>query len=83
MNALDRQGLSMARTNPGHMGVGGKFEPRIVTRVDSETTLDGNSVVLEEETIRAAETRMQYETGLALYQKGLLLLRLAMKPPGR
>jgi flagellar basal-body rod protein FlgB len=65
------------------MGPGGRLEPRIVTRPDSETTLDGNSVVLEEQTIRAAETRMQYETGLALYQKGLMLLRMAARPPGR
>jgi flagellar basal-body rod protein FlgB len=83
IRALDREGLAMARTQPGHMGPGGRLEPRIVTRPDSETTLDGNSVVLEEQTIRAAETRMQYETGLALYQKGLMLLRMAARPPGR
>jgi flagellar basal-body rod protein FlgB len=83
IRALDRARLTMVRTQPGHMVPGGRPVARIVTQPDSETTLDGNSVVLEEQTLRAAETRMQYETGLALYQKGLSLLRLAARPPGR
>lgn len=82
--ALDAQsGVTLARTNAGHMAPGGAPVAQIVTRADSETTLDGNAVVLEEQTVRAAETRMQYETALALYQKGLQLLRMASRPPGR
>ncbi|NWG54274.1 MAG: flagellar basal body rod protein FlgB [Hydrogenophilaceae bacterium] len=82
--ALDAQsGVALARTNAGHMAAGGAPQAVIVTRADSETTLDGNAVVLEEQTVRAAETRMQYETALALYQKGLQLLRMASRPPGR
>jgi flagellar basal-body rod protein FlgB len=81
-------GLAMARTHPGHMPVGGGQMPgsartQIVTREDSETTIDGNAVVLEEEMARAAENRMAYETGIALYQKGLELVRLAARAPGR
>ena len=56
---------------------------RAVARPDSETTLDGNAVVLEDQALRAAETRMQFETGLSLYQKGLQLMRMAARPPGR
>jgi flagellar basal-body rod protein FlgB len=56
---------------------------RVVTRPDSETTLDGNAVVLEDQAMRAMDVRMQYETGLSLYQKGLQLMRLAARPPGR
>lgn len=56
---------------------------RAVSRPDSETTLDGNSVVLEDQAMRAMETRMQFETGLSLYQKGLQLMRMAARPPGR
>jgi flagellar basal-body rod protein FlgB len=56
---------------------------KIVSRPDSETTLDGNSVVLEDQAMRAMEVRMQFETGLSLYQKGLQLMRLAARPPGR
>ncbi len=77
-------GVVMARTNPGHMGSGGaKASTNIVTRDDSETTMDGNAVVLEEQMARAAETRMQFETGIALYQKGLELVRMAARAPGR
>ncbi|MBL8548476.1 MAG: flagellar biosynthesis protein FlgB [Hyphomonadaceae bacterium] len=83
VRALDRHSMQMTRTNAHHMSLGGSTDPKIVTRPDSETTIDGNAVVLEEQTLRAAETRMQYETGLALYQKGLMLVRLAAKPPGR
>lgn len=76
--------LQMARTNPMHMPAGGgSASAQIVTRDDSETTIDGNSVVLEEQMARAAETRMAFETGIALYQKGLELVRLAARAPGR
>lgn len=81
------RGLAMARTNDGHMGVGGgaagSATPRVITRNDSEVTMDGNAVILEEEMTRAAETRLAFETGLALYQKGLDLVRLASRAPGR
>ena len=47
---------------------------------DSETTVNGNSVVLEEQMIQANENRLQYESALSLYQKSLGLLRIAIKP---
>jgi flagellar basal-body rod protein FlgB len=77
-------GLSVQRTQPGHMspGGGGGSVAR-VPQVDAETTLDGNAVVLEDQMMRAAETRVAYETGLALYQKGLQLVRMAARGPGR
>ena len=77
--------LAMARTNPMHMGGGGGggADAKVITRDDSETTIDGNAVVLEDEMSRASDTRMQFETGLALYQKGLSLLRMAAKLPSR
>ncbi len=82
--ALDNaSGARLARTNARHMAANGAAEVTIVERADSETTLDGNAVVLEEQTVRAAETRMQYETALALYQRGLELMRMATRPPGR
>lgn len=49
---------------------------------DSETTVNGNSVVLEEQMVRASETRMRYESALSLYQKSIGLLRMAVRPPG-
>lgn len=76
--------LVMARTNAGHMTSSGAARTApIVTRDDSEVTIDGNAVVIEDQMARAAETRMQFETGIALYQKGLELVRLAARAPGR
>ncbi len=76
---------AMTRTHALHMSAGGGGSPRPtpVERPDSETTMDGNSVVLEEQSMRAAETRMAFETGVALYQKGLQLVRMAARAPGR
>jgi flagellar basal-body rod protein FlgB len=83
-SAANGRGPSLARTNPGHMAAGGgSATAQIVTRDDSETTIDGNAVVLEEQMARAAETRMAFETGIALYQKGLELVRMAARAPGR
>ncbi|MEE2526179.1 flagellar basal body rod protein [Hyphobacterium sp. HN65] len=50
---------------------------------DSQTTVNGNSVVLEEQMVRAQENRLQYETALSLYQKSLGLMRMAARPVGR
>ncbi|MEZ5996575.1 MAG: flagellar basal body rod protein FlgB [Hyphomonadaceae bacterium] len=82
-SAAGGSGLAMARTNPAHMTPSGGAAARIVTRDDGETTIDGNAVVLEEQMAHAAETRMSFETGIALYQKGLELVRMAARAPGR
>ncbi|MET0274906.1 MAG: flagellar basal body rod protein FlgB [Phenylobacterium sp.] len=78
-----------AVTQPGHMlapgvrrGPGG-VAYRSVKSPDSETTLDGNSVVLEEEMMKMSDARMSYDAAIGFYQKSLNLLRLATKPPGR
>lgn len=75
-------------TQPGHMtapgvrkGLGSQFKS-VKTR-DSETTLDGNSVVLEEEMMKMAEARMSYDAAIGFYQKSLGLLRMASRAPGR
>ncbi|WP_417482152.1 flagellar basal body rod protein FlgB [Maricaulis sp.] len=50
---------------------------------DSETTVNGNSVVLEEQMIRANENRLEYESALSLYQKSLSMIRTAIRQAGR
>lgn len=78
--------IAMTRTHAAHMPTAAgtlNAQARTIARPDSETTLDGNAVVLEEQTMRAAETRMAFETNLSLYQKGLQLVRMAARPPGR
>ena len=79
-------GLQMVRTSPTHMMPGGATGPaqaNITAAPDSETTIDGNAVVLEDQMAKASDTRMQFDTAIALYQKGLDLLRMASRAPGR
>lgn len=79
------QAGAMAATQPGHIQPPGKTQAQWKPKKspDSETTLDGNSVVLEEEMIKMSDSRMQYDAAIGFYQKSLNLLRLAARPPGR
>lgn len=77
---------AMTATQAGHMGPAHAPTAPGITTVkspDSETTLDGNAVVVEEQMMKIAETRMDFETMVGLYQKSLGLLRLASRSPGR
>lgn len=78
-------GVQVARTQAGHIV---PEAPRMaaygtVSAPDSETTLDGNSVVVEEQMLRMAESRMAYDAAISFYQKSLSMLRMAARPPGR
>lgn len=70
-------------TNARHMtpSSGGAIGVTIRSSPDSETTLDGNAVVVEEQMMKIAETRMDFETMVGLYQKSLGLLRMASRGP--
>jgi flagellar basal-body rod protein FlgB len=77
-----------AQTAAGHMPgsprrIGGAGAFRSATRPDSETTLDGNAVVLEDQMIKMNQSRMEYEAAIGFYQKSMTLLRMAARPPGR
>jgi flagellar basal-body rod protein FlgB len=77
---------SMAVTQPGHMmppgaNRGGANVKAIKTK-DSETTMDGNSVVLEEEMMKLTDARMDYDAAVSFYQKSLDILKLATRRPG-
>ncbi|MDP1629923.1 MAG: flagellar basal body rod protein FlgB [Caulobacter sp.] len=80
--------LQPARTTPVHLA-GSPRRPtspsggRPVRTPDSEVTLDGNGVVLEDQMIKMAESRMQYDAAIGFYQKSMALLRMASRPPGR
>lgn len=76
-------GLPVARTHAAHIAPRtdmARFTSR--TAPDSETTLDGNSVVVEEQMLKMAESRMAYDAAIGLYQKSMTMLRLAARKPG-
>ena len=77
-------GLRMTRTSAMHIAPAGPvahFQAKAAP--DSETTLDGNSVVVEEQMLKMAESRMAYDAAIGLYQKSMQMLRMAARPPGR
>jgi flagellar basal-body rod protein FlgB len=78
---------AMTITQPGHIQPKGKTGSaagavKSVKVKDSETTLDGNSVVLEEEMMKMTEARMDYDAAVGFYQKSLDMLKLASRRPG-
>ncbi|MDR3509758.1 MAG: flagellar biosynthesis protein FlgB [Caulobacteraceae bacterium] len=80
-------GVSPVRTNPGHMtgttgeGTATPWKPEKTP--DSETRLDGNQVVLEEQMMKMTDARMNYDAAISFYEKSLSLLQLAIRTPGK
>lgn len=77
----------MAVTQPGHMqapGVGKGLAAGVkaTKQADSEVTLDGNGVVLEDEMVKLTQARMDYDAAISFYQKSMGLLKMAIRKPG-
>jgi flagellar basal-body rod protein FlgB len=53
-----------------------------VASPDSETTLDGNQVVLEEQMMKMSDARNDYDAAVGFYQKALAMLHMAVQKPG-
>jgi len=56
---------------------------RLQASPDSETKLNGNQVVLEEEMMKMSDARSNYDAAITFYQKSLGLLQLAIRTPGK
>jgi flagellar basal-body rod protein FlgB len=73
----------LAVTQPGHMQPkGGPMGVKPVKAPDSEVTLDGNGVVLEDEMVKLTQARMDYDAAIGFYQKSIGLLKMAIRKPG-
>lgn len=79
------QPVTLAITEPGHIQGSARTASswRAQSAPDSETTINGNAVVLEEQMVRSNDNRMRFETALSLYQKGLDMIRSAARSPGQ
>ena len=77
--------LGLTMTSAMHMAPegGGVTRGKEIVALDSETTMDGNSVVLEEQMLKMAESRMQFQAAVAFYQKSLAMVRMAARAPGK
>ena len=76
--------LQMTRTSAAHIAPANANVARFTSNAapDSETTLDGNSVVVEEQMLKMAESRMAYDAAIGFYTKSMQMLRMAAKKPG-
>ena len=75
-----------AMTEPGHMSaqsVQSQIQWKMVDAPDSEGTLSGNKVELEDEMAKMSQARMDYEAAVGFYQKAMSLLQMAARPPGK
>ncbi|WP_422027959.1 flagellar basal body rod protein FlgB [Pyruvatibacter mobilis] len=75
--------LHMASTRAGHLSgsatsMATRGDVKTESAPDSETSANGNSVVLEEQMMKVAENQMDYQTATTLYTKGLGMLRMAV-----
>jgi flagellar basal-body rod protein FlgB len=77
--------IGVAMTSPMHMTPPSSVatSAKAVASPDSETTLNGNSVVLEEEMMKMTQARSDYDAAVTLYQKSLDIIQLAIKRPGQ
>ncbi len=78
-------GIQMAATQPGHIAAPASramtsWAPEAAP--DSETTLDGNKVVLEDQMVKMNEARLDYDAAISFYQKSMSLIRMAARRPG-
>ena len=75
---------AMAVTQPGHIQKPGAARAGVkpIKKMDSEETLDGNAVVLEDEMIKLTDTRMDYDAAISFYQSSMGMLKTAIKKPG-
>lgn len=74
-NAMHLAGTAPTRTTDS------RFQPQ--ESPDSETSLNGNKVVLEDEMMKMQDARLNYDTALGLYEKSLNMIQLAIKAPGK
>lgn len=75
-------GVRMMATSASHMGPSNASSAwRATAGTDSETTLDGNAVSLEDQMLKMTDARMNYDAAISFYQKSMNMLRQAARKP--
>jgi len=78
--------VGVAMTDPAHMAgtapaPSTPWTPQAAP--DSETRVDGNQVVLEEEMMKMNDARMNYEAAIGFYEKSMGMITTALRTPGK
>ena len=72
-------GVTLARTNPGHISAaGGNTTFQLERKSASETRPAGNAVSLDDEMLKVAQNQMDYQAATSLYTRSLGLLKTAI-----
>lgn len=77
--SLSTSALHMTATQPGHIGASPGtrgFEQNPAGGF--ETSPSGNSVVLEDEMMKVAQTQLDHQTAISLYTRGLGMIKTAL-----
>jgi flagellar basal-body rod protein FlgB len=80
---MAQAGVRAVRTNATHISTQTPTKTiwKTTTGPDSEITLDGNQVVLEDQMMKMTESRLDHDAAIGLYQKSVAMLRLAARRP--
>ncbi len=73
-------------TEAGHLqpkNLQSQIQWKVVDTEDSQATLSGNKVTLEDEMAKMTNARMDYEAAVGFYQKAMGLLQMAAKAPNK
>lgn len=81
--AAPTSGVRMMETSSSHLAPSKAPSAwRSAAGVDSEVTLDGNAVSLEDQMLKMTDARMNYDAAITFYQKSMNMLRTAARKPG-
>ncbi|HUZ12949.1 MAG TPA: flagellar basal body rod protein FlgB [Caulobacteraceae bacterium] len=78
-------GVAATLTSPMHLAAPATAAlsgDRAIVSPDSETTLNGNSVVLEDEMMKMTQARTDYDAAVGFYQQALNMIQTAIRRPG-
>ena len=75
----DGPAIGLRTTRPDHVSAGDWGSVR-GTRIDAggEPAPNGNTVSIEDELVRAAEARREFDLSLSVFQSGMIMLRTAI-----
>jgi flagellar basal-body rod protein FlgB len=76
---INSASVGMSTTQPGHLrGGSGTRGFDVNPSGGFETTPSQNSVVLEDEMMKVAQTQLDHQTAISLYQRGVGMIKTAL-----
>lgn len=76
--SLRRSSLELRTTRAGHLAAGLSGPPFRAVEAEGEPSPNGNTVSLEDEMVRSADAKREFDLSLAVMQSGLNLMRTAI-----